>query len=93
MQIILESPYDEYITELIKNGNFQNAEQVVQFALNDKFQFDQWDRQTISLIDEGLKDVECGSVIEITDDYKTKVMAAAKKKYHHNEPIPEHIKT
>jgi len=65
MQIVLESPYDEYIAKLIENGNFQNAEQVVQFALNEKFQFAQWDHQTISLIEEGLKDVEEGRVIEI----------------------------
>lgn len=92
MQIILESPYDEYITKLIENGEFQNAEQVVQFALNEKFHFDHWDNQTISLIEEGLKDVEEGRLIDITDDYKTKVMESARKKYQSNEPIPSHIK-
>ena len=92
MQIVLESPYDEYIAKLIENGNFQNAEQVVQFALNEKFQFAQWDHQTISLIEEGLKDVEEGRVIEITDVYKTEVMEGARKKYLDNDPIPSHIK-
>ena len=61
MQIILESPYDEYIAKHIENGNFQNAEQVVQYALNEKFQFDHWDSHTISLVEEGLKDVEEGT--------------------------------
>lgn len=92
MQIILESPYDEYIAKLIENGQFQNAEQVVQFALNEKFQFDQWDNQTISLIEEGLKEVEEGKGIEINEDYKTDVMEGAIKKYLSNHPIPEHIK-
>lgn len=92
MQIVLESPYDEYIAKLIENGNFQNAEQVVQFALNEKFQFAQWDHQTISLIEEGLKDVEEGRVIEINEDYKTDVMDGARKKYLDNDPIPSHIK-
>jgi len=92
MQIVLESPYDEYIAKLIENGNFQNAEQVVQFALNEKFQFDHWDDHTISLIEEGLKDVEEGRLIDITDDYKTKVMEGARKKYIDNDPIPSHIK-
>ena len=91
MQIVLESPYDEYIAKLIENGNFQNAEQVVQFALNEKFQFAQWDHQTISLIEEGLKDVEEGRVIEITEDYITDVMDGARKKYLSNEPIPSYI--
>jgi Arc/MetJ-type ribon-helix-helix transcriptional regulator len=80
MQIILESPYDEYIAKLIENGEFQNAEQVVKFALNEKFQFEQWDNQTFSLIEEGLKDVKEGNVLEITDDYKTGVMEGARKK-------------
>ncbi|MBK7806586.1 MAG: hypothetical protein IPJ51_09840 [Saprospiraceae bacterium] len=92
MQIVLESPYDEYIAKLIENGNFQNAEQVVQFALNEKFQFAQWDHQTISLIEEGLKDVEEGRVIEITEDYIRDVMDGARKKYLDNDPIPSHIK-
>lgn len=92
MQIILESPYDEYIAKLIESGNFQNAEQIVQFALNEKFQFDHWDDHTISLIVEGLKDVEEGNVIEITDDYKTNIMEAARKKYLNNDPIPVHVK-
>ncbi|MBK8886754.1 MAG: hypothetical protein IPN46_09475 [Saprospiraceae bacterium] len=70
MQIIIESPYDEYIAKLIENGEFQNAEQVVKFALKEKFQFDQWDDQTISLIEEGLKDVEEGTLIDITDVYQ-----------------------
>ena len=92
MQIVLESPYDEYIAKLIENGNFQNAEQVVQFALNEKFQFAQWDHQTISLIEEGLKDVEEGRVIEITEDYITDVMDGARKKYLDNDPIPVFVK-
>ncbi len=92
MQIILESPYDEYIAKLIESGNFQNAEQIVQFALNEKFQFDHWDDHTISLIEEGLKDVEEGNVIEITDDYKTNIMKASRKKYLNNDPIPVHVK-
>ena len=92
MQITLESPYDEYIAKLIENGNFQNAEQVVQFALNEKFQFDNWDHHTISLIEEGLKDMEEGNVIVITDDYKTNIMEAARKKYLNNDPIPDHVK-
>lgn len=92
MQIILESPYDEYIAKLIESGNFQNAEQIVQFALNEKFQFDHWDDHTISLIVEGLKDVEERKVIEITDDYKTNIMEAARKKYLNNDPIPVHVK-
>ncbi|MBK8056135.1 MAG: hypothetical protein IPK35_23400 [Saprospiraceae bacterium] len=80
MQIILESPYDEYIAKLIESGEFQNAEQVVKFALNEKFQFDHWDDQTISLIEEGLKEVEEGRLIDITVDYKTEVMEGARKK-------------
>ncbi|MBK7638399.1 MAG: hypothetical protein WAT46_05295 [Saprospiraceae bacterium] len=92
MQIILESPYDEYIAKLIENGNFQNAEQVVQFALNEKFQFAQWDHQTVSLIEEGLKDVEEGRVIEITGDYKRDVIEGARKKYLNNDPIPVFVK-
>jgi Arc/MetJ-type ribon-helix-helix transcriptional regulator len=92
MQIILDSPYDEYITKLIENGEFQNAEQVVQFALNEKFQFDQWDQQTISLIEEGLKDVEEGRLIDIKDDYKRDVMEGGRKRYLNNDPIPEHVK-
>lgn len=92
MQIILESPYDEYIAKLIESGNFQNAEQIVQFALNEKFQFDHWDDHTISLIEEGLKDVEEGRLIDITDDYKAEVMEGARKKYLYNDPIPSHIK-
>ncbi len=93
MQIVLESPYDEYIAKLIENGEFQSAEQVVQYALNEKFQFDQWDHQTISLIEEGLIDVEEGKLIEITDDYKTEVMEGARKKYLNNEFIPSYITT
>lgn len=92
MQIILESPYDEYIAKLIESGNFQNAEQIVQFALNEKFQFDHWDDHTISLIEEGLKDVEEGRLIDITVDYKAEVMEGARKKYLDNDPIPSHIK-
>lgn len=81
MQIILESPYDEYITKLIENGQFQNAEQAVQFELNEKFQFDHWDSQTISLIEEGLKDLVEGRAIDITDNYKSKVMEGGRKRY------------
>ncbi len=92
MQIVLESPYDEYIAKLIESGEFQNAEQVVKFALNEKFQFDHWDDQTISLIEEGLIEVEEGRVMEITDDYKTEVMEGARKKYLDNDLIPSHIK-
>jgi hypothetical protein len=92
MQIILEGPYDEYIAKLIENGEFQNAEQVVQFALNEKFQFDQWDQQTISLIEEGLKVVEEGRLIDITEDYKTDVIEGARKKYLNSDPKPSHIK-
>jgi Arc/MetJ-type ribon-helix-helix transcriptional regulator len=92
MQIILESPYDEYITKLIENGEFQNAEQVVKFALNEKFQFDQWDDHTISLIEEGLKEVEEERLIDITDDYKTEVIEGARKKYLNNNPIPVYVK-
>ncbi|HLO54603.1 MAG TPA: hypothetical protein VK169_09950 [Saprospiraceae bacterium] len=84
MQITLESPYDEYIAKLIENGEFQNAEQVVQYALNEKFQVEQWDHQTISLIKEGLKDVKEERLIDITDDYKTNIMEAARKKYLNN---------
>jgi Arc/MetJ-type ribon-helix-helix transcriptional regulator len=92
MQIILESPYDEYIAKLIENGEFQNAEQVVKFALNEKFQFDQWDDHTISLIEEGLKEVEEERLIDITDDYKTEVIEGARKKYLNNNPIPVYVK-
>ena len=93
MQIILESPYDVYITKLIVNGEFQNAEQVVQFALNEKFQFDHWNNQTISLIEEGLIEVKEGKLIDITDDFKTEVMEGARKKYLNNEFIPSYITT
>ena len=79
MQITLESPYDEFIAKLIENGKFQNIEQVVKFALHEKFQFDHWDNHTISLIEEGLKELEEGRLIDITNDYKTEVMEGARK--------------
>jgi len=48
MQISIENPYDEYFQKLIDTEHFQNAEQVVQYDLNEKFQLNSWNKNTLS---------------------------------------------
>ena len=65
MQISIENPYDEYFQKLIDTEHFQNAEQVVQYDLNEKFQLNSWNKNTLSLIKESLNDIKEGRAIEL----------------------------